>query len=150
MIPEKLYQEILKVMPRPCVDVVLTYRGKVLLGHRAIEPDKGNWGLIGGQVNMGETTEQAVVRKVKEELGIDIDIDTIRLLGIFTCFGKTRQDICMTYRAEAKSADGIKLGYQHDKYYWAGIHSMPKPISPFVMEQINTVVQSYCWGEKIC
>ncbi len=137
MIPEELYQQILKVMPRPCVDVVLTYKGKVLLGHRNIEPDKGKWVLVGGQVQIGETTEQSVVRKVEEELGIDIDINTVKLLGIFTCFGKTRQDICMTYKAEAQIADGIILDYQHDRYYWADVNKLPQPMNTFVIKQLD-------------
>jgi 8-oxo-dGTP pyrophosphatase MutT (NUDIX family) len=43
----------------------------VLLQRRA---DSGNWALPGGTMNIGETLGQCVVREVKEETGLDIEI----------------------------------------------------------------------------
>ncbi len=137
MIPEEQYQEILKVMPRPCVDCVLMYKGKILLGHRKIAPDSGKWGLIGGRVNMGETTEEAVVRKVKEELGLHIDIKTVKLLGVLTCFGDTRQDICITYKVQVDKPNDIVLDYQHDKYCWVTLDKLPSNMNQFVLKQLE-------------
>jgi 8-oxo-dGTP diphosphatase len=45
--------------------------GKFLIGKRSVWP-KGMWVFPGGGVNFGETSEQAVVREVKEETGLDI------------------------------------------------------------------------------
>ena len=50
-------------------------KGNILLSKR--NPSKrggGLWECTGGSVLSGETTEQAVVREVKEELGIELDI----------------------------------------------------------------------------
>ena len=44
----------------------------VLLVRRGNEPAKGKWGLPGGVIELGETVEEAVVREVKEETGIDV------------------------------------------------------------------------------
>ncbi len=41
--------------------------GKVLLQRRA---DDGTWAIHGGCVEMGESTEEAAIREVREELGI--------------------------------------------------------------------------------
>lgn len=139
MIPKTKYQEILKLMPRPCVDVILRCNGKFLLGHRAIEPDKGKWGLFGGQVKMGETTEEAVIRKVKQEVGLSVDYNTVKLLGIFTCFGETRQDICMTYEARIDRIEGIMLDYQHDKYCWVDKTCLPLNTNQFVLKQLGLI-----------
>ena len=137
MIPRNKYLEILKVMPRPCVDCVIMYKGMFLLGHRSINPDKCKWGLIGGMVKMGETTEEAVVRKCKEEAGINVDINNVKLLGIFTCFGETRQDICMTYKVEVDKPNGITLDYQHDNYCWANKATLPNNMNQFALKQIE-------------
>ena len=47
---------------------------KILLVKRRTVPFKGYWALPGGRVEVGETVEQAIVREVKEETGLDIAI----------------------------------------------------------------------------
>ena len=47
---------------------------RILLIKRATVPFRGYWALPGGKVDVGETVEEAVVREVKEETGIEVDI----------------------------------------------------------------------------
>ncbi|MDQ5913655.1 MAG: 8-oxo-dGTP diphosphatase [Patescibacteria group bacterium] len=50
-------------------DVVFIENNKVLLVQQRKEIAKGLWSFPGGAVEEGETSKQAVVREVKEELG---------------------------------------------------------------------------------
>lgn len=52
---------------------------KILLIKRDSIPFKGYWALPGGRVDPGETVEQTIVREVKEETGLDVEI--IRKIG---------------------------------------------------------------------
>ena len=52
------------------VDGILVTNGRLLLVRRGREPEKGKLALPGGIVEYGETTEEAVVREVREETGI--------------------------------------------------------------------------------
>lgn len=52
---------------------------KILLIKRNTVPFKGYWALPGGRVELGETVEQTVVREVKEETGLDVEI--VRKIG---------------------------------------------------------------------
>ena len=67
--------------PAPAVGCAILRRApdgdgvEVLLSRRAGPPKKGQWDLVGGFVDAGETPEQAVRREVEEETGC-------RLLGL--------------------------------------------------------------------
>lgn len=54
------------------VAVIINNKRELLVATRANEPAKGTYDLPGGFVDMGETAEEAVIREVKEETGLDI------------------------------------------------------------------------------
>ncbi|HEX16969.1 MAG TPA: NUDIX hydrolase [Thermoplasmatales archaeon] len=68
--------------PKLTVDGIVFREGKVVLIKRKREPFKGRWALPGGFVNYGERVEDAVIREVKEETGLDTEIE--RLFGVYS------------------------------------------------------------------
>jgi len=48
------------------------HEGRVLLIKRGKEPLKGRWLVPGGTVELGETLEDAIVREVREETGLEV------------------------------------------------------------------------------
>jgi colanic acid biosynthesis protein WcaH len=73
MIPEKIYKQIMDLMPILCVDAVIkNNNGQYLLVKRKNKPLQGEWWVVGGRVNKGETIVDAISRKVKEELSVNI------------------------------------------------------------------------------
>lgn len=55
------------------VGAVIIRDGRILLERRRNDPGKGKWSIPGGIVELGESTEEAVMREVKEETGLDVD-----------------------------------------------------------------------------
>jgi mutator protein MutT len=55
------------------VGAIIVCNGKILLEKRKSEPGRGKWSIPGGLVELGESTEQAVIREVKEETGLDVE-----------------------------------------------------------------------------
>jgi len=47
--------------------------GQVLLVRRANPPDAGLWGFPGGKIENGETLQQAALRELFEETGVEAD-----------------------------------------------------------------------------
>lgn len=51
---------------------MIIMRSRILLTVRGKPPSEGMWGLPGGAVEVGETVEEALVREVREETGLDV------------------------------------------------------------------------------
>jgi len=79
-----------------CAGVII-HNGKVLL-----QRDYGEYALVGGQVQIGETGEEAVIREFEEELGAKIRCQ--RLLWTEECFwewkGRSSHTLSFYYLAE--------------------------------------------------
>jgi 8-oxo-dGTP diphosphatase len=57
----------------PCVGAVIKDdTGRLLLILRGHDPGKGLWSIPGGRIEPGETDEDAVVREVQEETGLEV------------------------------------------------------------------------------
>lgn len=55
------------------VGAIIVCNGKLLVGKRRSEPGRGKYSVPGGLVELGESPEQAVIREIKEETGLDAD-----------------------------------------------------------------------------
>lgn len=64
--------------PATCL-VVGNNKQQILLVKRSVDPKIGFWCLPGGYIELGETPEQAALRELKEETGLNGQIH--RLLG---------------------------------------------------------------------
>jgi mutator protein MutT len=78
-------------------------QGRILLIRRS---DNGKYSVPGGGLEAGETVAQAVVREVREETGIEVDVT--ELVGVFSNpehviaydDGEVRQEFSICFRAQ--------------------------------------------------
>jgi len=90
-VPFPLYKKIISLVPICCVDAVFKAGVKVFLFKRTYEPAKNEWWFVGGRVLKNESFRNAVLRKVKEEVGVEVDI--LRMIGVYeTFFDRSRFD----------------------------------------------------------
>jgi ADP-ribose pyrophosphatase YjhB (NUDIX family) len=68
--------------PKVAVAVLVPFEGGIVLGRRAINPGQGLWSFPSGYVNRGEVLEEAAIREVLEEVGLDVRIEG--LVGVYS------------------------------------------------------------------
>ena len=61
-----------------CAGALIIREGRVLFQRRS---DNGKWGLIGGLLELNETYEEAALREIREETGLEVKLTSF--LGIF-------------------------------------------------------------------
>ncbi len=89
------------------VDGLIEKDGKILLIRRGIEPSRGKLAFPGGYVDWDETTEEAVVREVLEETGIEVRVN--KLLGVFSRPKRDfSQNIALSYSLSVVDDSNIK------------------------------------------
>jgi ADP-ribose pyrophosphatase YjhB (NUDIX family) len=65
---------------RPGVAAIIrNAEGQILLQRRS---DNGLWGLPGGSVEIGESVRDAIIREVREETGLAVEV--LRLIGVYS------------------------------------------------------------------
>lgn len=96
--------------PTPVVAAVVEYGdAKVVLGHNALWP-KGWFGLITGFVEKYEDPAYTVIREVKEEIGLDGEIE--EFIGHYTF--KRMNQLIIAYHVKATGV--ITLNEEIDEY----------------------------------
>lgn len=63
------------------VGAVVVHDGRLLMVKRGAGARVGEWAVPGGRQEFGETLEQAAVREVAEETGLDIEVGDIAWVG---------------------------------------------------------------------
>ena len=94
---------------------IISSGSKVLLGKRLPSGSMGNrWEFPGGKIEPNETREQAIVREIKEELDMDIEVNEYLAEKTFVYPEKQINLIALSC---TKTGGEIKL-LEHEAYRW--------------------------------
>ncbi|MGC5014553.1 NUDIX domain-containing protein [Streptosporangium sp. DT93] len=95
------------INPLPVAVMVLPVDDGLLVIRRAIEPHRGGLALPGGFVDLGESWQQAAVRELREETGIDVDVEEVRLLDVLSAPDGTVLVFAQGPRTDAASLPAV-------------------------------------------
>jgi len=78
------FAKIVRLTPLVAIDLVVhSPKGRVLVGRRINEPAKNLLFVPGSRISKNETRAAAFRRITREELGIELEIETARFLGVY-------------------------------------------------------------------
>jgi ADP-ribose pyrophosphatase YjhB (NUDIX family) len=106
--------------------VILNDKHQILLVKRGNEPYKGLWSNAGGYLDQNETTEQGIMREVKEETGLDALSATF--LNVYT--SPTRhpeQAVSVAYAVKVTGEP--KAGDDAEEVAWFDLNNLPTPLA---------------------
>ncbi len=83
-LPREQWLQVVRDAPLVSIDLVIRDRhGRVLLGLRENEPARGSWFVPGGAIRKGERLDAAFARIARDELGLALQRECSRLLGVY-------------------------------------------------------------------
>ena len=138
-IPEKLYRKIINLVPMCYVDLVVKKKDTFLLIKRLENPAKNQWWFPGGRILFNEKLQEAVKRKLREEVNIK-NFQKIQFLGIKEMSFKKgiyKKPICgiaNVFLVEVEESDcgGIKLDKTSKDYRW--FEGIQKNFHPYLKQ----------------
>jgi len=114
--PKQVFETALKWFVIPTFDLILEYRGGIIIVKRKIAPYKNCWALPGLRMYKGEEIKDTIKRIAKQELGLVIDLKNAKLVGQFVGKFRTenaRQDLSTCYSARVTDNQEIQLNQEH-------------------------------------
>ena len=112
--------------------LILNDKNEVLLMKRSgtVRNESGWWSKPGGGIDFGETVEESMIREMKEELGIEVEI--IGYLPHTNHFTKDKKQHWVALNFVAKIISGVpKIMEPHkcSEIAWFPMNKMPKKIT---------------------
>lgn len=130
--------------------MIFNDRGELLLtkrGKRA-KNERGHWEVPGGSIEFGETMAEAIVREVKEELGIDVVVEH-QLLALDHLIPNENQHWVTTpfiVRVTPGQVPTILEPHKCEALEWFALDALPEPLS--IATRLNVKVYEHHLNQR--
>lgn len=95
----------------------------------------GQWGIVGGKINAGETVIQGLVREIQEEIGQDYAKKKFIPLETFTA--DNLKFVYYTFLVSVDQEFVPELNDEHRGYCWVELNDHPRPLHPGLWRSFN-------------
>lgn len=116
---------------------VLVHDARILMIRRCLgaRVGAGIWELPGGKLEFGEHLEEALVREIQEETGLNASVDRL-LYAVDFLTSPTRHVVLLAYLCHADS-DQVVLSEEHIDYRWADIAQLEQLLDKDILADLK-------------
>ncbi|MGH8885067.1 MAG: NUDIX domain-containing protein [Egibacteraceae bacterium] len=120
--------------------IVTNERGEVLLLRHTY---KSGFYLPGGKVKRGESLSEAVLRELREEVGVrDVDKSQVALVGAYSSFSSFKSDHILVVSARTSAAARPTSRLEVESVTFADPRHLPEQTSPATRRRIEEYLQN--------
>lgn len=136
------------INPAPCVTVIPVRGDEILLSIRRYPPFAGELDVLGGFIEPNETAEEAAIREINEETGLDIEIESV--LGTYAdTYGESEKyTLAIVYIAKVVGGE-MRASDDITDLKWVKINDIPKLNLDNIFESIKETLKDFYKSQKI-
>ena len=86
------------------------------------------WAIVGGKIEYGEHSSEAIIREIKEEINVDLPRENLALLYVQEDpnWNNIAHVAFFIYGAVLDETSKINLNEEADEYAWFDVHNLPE------------------------
>lgn len=108
-----------------------------------------HYSLPGGRVEKNETFRQALVREVREELGITIDESQLSFAHSFYRKGTEHELVAFIFECHQWQGTIInREPAKHSQFEWVDINDLPSPFIPAHQSALSLIAKQQLYSEQ--
>ena len=115
--------------------IIFNKKALVVKRHENDEIGPGTWEFVGGKIEFGEELDVALVREVKEEVGIDVSVERLLYATTFKS-SPLKQVLILAYKCSAVD-DVVKLSEEHTEYMWVTEDKAREILEPAITKDMD-------------
>jgi len=126
--------------------LIFNDKGHVLLMKRALgaKNEAGYWCKPGGTIEFGETAEEAMIREIKEELDIDIEITGFVNFTNHLIKKENQHWIALNFIAKIVGGKLKNMEpHKHEEIAWFDLDNLPEKLTQTAKEPIEEYIKKY-------
>ncbi len=129
--------------------IIKNGEGKILITQRNLKKSQGGlWEFPGGKIEKGETREEAIIREIKEELTIEINVESYLGEKVFEYPEKSINLIALNCRVKS----GNIYLTEHEEARWVEKEELNSfefaPADIFIVKKLQGIEKYSVIGEK--
>lgn len=128
--------------------LILYHKGKILL-LKQTKPNGGNYTLVGGTVEAGETARQSLIRESQEEAGITLREKDLRLVHVMHKTKNVNQRVVLYFKAYRWEGELRALEpHKFKEVEWFDLDQLPRNLTQTVKKVLRDYRHGILYSEQ--